>query len=210
MHPVRPPKFKVLVAHIVGASDPSRFGGNAQVSASYFELQTSYNPNGTGRVTGPAVAPAAPSSSNYTACIKILSNTYWNPTEDAPPPFFSQEEVQVGDTFLTSGEDFGVNMGGGVGTPTQIATSLALAISRIPGVSAVSTGEFVYILSRLAEGFLPIMASNDTAELFSGYTFEVRGPGGEILTVAPNDRRTYYVLNTVRTSTPPVIGGGDQ
>lgn len=204
MHPSRTPKFKVLVGHNDG-TDPSRFGGNGQATRSVFELQTVTGANGVSRVGGPTVAPLAVSSSHYTAAVRVLSNTYWNPDADPPPPFFPQEEVMVGSTFLTSGEEFGIEMGGGADTAAHIATSLALAIQTVEGITAVASGDTVYILSHRTDGYLPIKASNDTSVIFSGYTFQVKGPSGEVLTTAPRDRRTFFVMKLEKSQSPPVI-----
>ena len=201
-----PPKFKILVANIDGASDPSiGEAGNPVKNRTAFVLQQMILPDGTTRIGGPTQSPPAPSSVSHTAAIQVVSNTFWDPSVATPPPFYQKEEVQIGDRFLTASEEFGAGLGSAAGTLAEIASSLATAMSTIPGVQAVASGDFVYITSTRTDGYLPVKASNDTATIFSGYDFHVLGPNGEVLTVVPNDRRTYYIVKPVKSQSPPTI-----
>lgn len=200
-----PPKFKILVANLAGGSDPSRgTSGNPVKLRTGFQLQMVTLPNGTGRVAGPIQAHLPPTALNHTAAIQVVSATYWDPTVDPPPQFYQEEEVQIFDQYLVASEEFGVGLGSGVGPVNGIATSLATAISSIDGMSASSVGDTVYITSNGPSAELPIKASNDTATLLSGYMFSVLGPSGEVLTSAPQDRKTYYVVRLRKFQSPPV------
>jgi hypothetical protein len=130
---------------------------------------------------------------------------YWDPSVTAPPPFYSQEEVQVFDRFFIAGEEFGAGLGSGTGPETAIASSLASALSRVEGLKAAAVGDTVYVASTRPDQYLPIKASNDMGVALVGYNFQVQGSGGEVLTVAPRDRRTYYLIKKVRTQAPPGI-----
>lgn len=206
MPTVTPPKFKILVANLAASGDPSRgVEGNPVKTRTGFVLQTVVCANGTTRIGGPVQTPPVPSSSNYTVAIQVLAPDYWDPTVAAPPPFLTTEEVQIGAQYFTASEDFGVGLGSGTGPTSAIATSLALAVNTVEGVRAVATGDTVYITSRRSDGLLPVKASNDMGVVLGAYTFSVIGPGGVVLTTAPQDRVTYYVVKPFKTQAPPTI-----
>lgn len=205
MHPSTPPKFKVLVAHH-GASDPSRgTAGNPVSIRSAFELQQVVLANGTGRIAGPIQRQPVPSAGAYQAAIKVLQNTYWDPTVDVPPEFYIKEEVQVFDQYLVAGVDFGAGLGSGGGTVDDIAISLAQAINGIEGVRAVAVTDTVYITSHRLDALMAVGASNDTAVELTGYVFQVLGAAGVVLTTPPIDHKTYYVIKQVKSQSAPII-----
>ena len=199
-----PPKFKILVANILGASDPAGLAGNAVKIRTGFELQMVHMPNGTGRIAGPIQAIPPTTAISHTVSIRVLSNTFWDPTVAAPPPFYPKEEIQVFDRFLTASEDFAVGMGSAAGGVNAIAASIATAVQGIEGVTAISVGDTAYITSRRLDGYMPVKASNDTAVVLAAYDFRVQGPAGEILTVAPLDRKTYFMVKVVKSQGAPI------
>lgn len=200
-----PPKFKLLVCH---GRDSVDYGGNLPPPArtrSQFTIQQVTLTTGNGRIGGPIQAIPAPSLAAHTVAIKVLADTFYDPTVVAPPPFIDQEEIQVFNLFLVAGEEFAQGLGSGVGTVDAIATSLALALNRIHGVQAVATGDTVYITSSRLEETMAIKASNDTEAILSGYMFQVLGPAGEVMTTAPNGRRTYQMVKAVKSQSAPEI-----
>lgn len=200
-----PPKFKLLVCH---GRDSVDYGGSVPPptrTRSQFTIQQVTLTTGNGRIGGPIQAIPAPTSSAYTVAIKVLANTFYDPTVVAPPPFIDQEEIQVFNLFLVAGEEFALGMGSGADTPANIAVSLAAALNGLSGVHATATGDTVYINSSRLEETIAIKASNDTEAILSGYMFRVLGPSGVILTTAPNGRRTYQMVKAVKSQSAPEI-----
>lgn len=206
MKPSTQPKFKVLVAHFAGGSDPSRGpAGNPVPIRTGFILQQVTLENGTGRVGGPIQHQPTVDATHYQAAIQVLSNTYWDPTVAPPGPFYTKEEVQVFDRYFVAGDDFGIGMGSGAGAVNDIATSLAASINTVDGVSAVAILDTVYISSDRFSQDMAVSASNDTAVLLAGYVFDVLGASGVVLTSPPQDRRPFYLIKTVKCQSAPVI-----
>lgn len=197
VHPSAPPKFTVLVAHFDGTSErPIRSG---------FVLQQVRLANGVGRVGGPLQSQPTVDATHYQAAIKVLSPTFWDPSVAAPPPFYAKEEIQIFDEYFVAGEEFGAGHGSAAGTVDQIASQLATSINTIEGVSAVAVTDTVYIASHRFDGSMAVKASNDTAVQLAGYVFRVLGASGVVLTTPPVDRRTFYVVKTVKSQSSPVI-----
>ncbi len=199
-----PPKFRILVANMSSPGEPS-MGINPTVTRMGFELQQIVDTSkGMARVAGPVNAIPAPSAGSYTVAITVLRPDFWDPAVAAPGPFYTKEEVQIGDSYFLASEEFGAGMGSGAGTEADIATSLAAAIDRMDDIRAASVGPTVYVTSSRPDGLLAVKASNDTAVLLGGYDFRVIAPGAITLTTAPIQRKTYYLVKPVKTQTPPV------
>ena len=202
-----PPKFKILVANTEGSSDPGRnSGGNPVKIRTGFTLQQVNLPNGKAQVGGPVQSPPAVSSSNYSAAIKVLSADYWDPTIAPPGPFYYQEEVRVFDQYPTAGSEFGVGNGSGTGTASDIALSLATWVNRsVDQVSAISAGDTVYLTSSRPDAMIPIQATNDMSTLLGALVFQVRGPGGVVLSGSGHERASFYIFKPSKTQSAPGI-----
>jgi hypothetical protein len=205
MQPSFPPKFKVLVAALTGASDPSRgTAGNPVVARTGFTLQQATLENGTSRINGPSVAIPAPTALAHTAAIKVTAPDYWDPIAIPPPPFYPTEEVLAFNQYLTAGEEFGSGLGGGVGPVATIATALAASLDNILGIEAVAIADTVYITSLRSEETLPIKATDDMSIVLGAVSFEVYGPGAVLLSVSPNYRQTFFVTKTSKSQSAPI------
>lgn len=207
MQPCAPRKFKILVAALKTPSDPSRGpSGNPTVSRTGFTLQQMVCENGTTRIGGPVVAPPPPSPVAYTAKLTVTNPDYWDMAVTAPPPFYDKEEISLFGQYLTASDEFGGGLGSGTGPTAGIATQLAasLNVNSYPGVAAVAIGSDVYITSLRPDATLPIKASNDYSAILGGVSFVVYGPGGILLSVAPNYRQTHFITKPAKTQSPPV------
>lgn len=205
MQPCAPKKFKILVAAIKTPSDPSRGpSGNPTVSRTGFVLQQMVLENGISRIAGPVTPPQPPSPVAYTASIKVVNPTYWDPAVAPPGPFYFKEEVALFDRYVVASEEFGAGLGGGVGPVAAIASQLADSLDVYPGIEAAAVGDTVYITSLRPDDALPIKATNDETTVLGGPFFEVYGPGGILLSVAPTYRQTFFVTKPEKTQAPPV------
>jgi len=122
----------------------------------------------------------------------------------AAPPLYTREEIALFDRFVVAGENFGAGLGSGAGPVATIATQLAAALKRFPGIDAVAVTDTVYIKSNRPDGSLPIKATNDLSTVL-GTSFEVYSPGAVLLSVGPEFRQTFFIVRTeTKFQSPPV------
>jgi len=133
--------FKMLVAHLERASDPSKGeAGNPVVIRQSFETQVITTPEGIGLIGNI-------SSNRPSLIIKVNSTEYGNTNVVAGPPFYDNDTIQVyaggieslsSMRVLQAGYDFGKAQGNGQGNTADVAASLNEVINAMSfGVSSV-------------------------------------------------------------------------
>lgn len=207
MHVAAPPKFKVLVANLVGSSDPARnTGGNPVKARTGFVLQLLHAPDGTVRVNGPTQQPPPVSAVNYTASIKVLSAGFWDPTVAPPGPFYYQEECRMFDQYPVAASDFGAGLGSGVGPVAIIASDLAAWVNlSVADVDATSVGDTVYLSTNRVWERFPVQATNDMSALLTGVIFAVTDKAGTTLNTATHRRASFFIPKAVKSQAAPTI-----
>ena len=204
MNPFTPPSFKILVPQYT-SGDPS-LGRNPVVTSSVMTLQHVVGLGGAPRQGGPVAELVAAGAGDHQFSIQVLSTDFWDPSVTAPGPFLPLEEVRIGDQFLVAGEDFGYGMGGGAGTPADVAASLAGVIrARVTGVSVAVVGDTVYVTSNRYSASLQVFVSNDAETLLGAQFFRLKDGAGNVLAATPNYRRSRSLPKVHRTQGPPQL-----
>lgn len=124
--------FKLLVAHSLNASDPSKGEvGNPVPLRRGFETQLITDPLSRGRLGN------ITTDRNTQLVIHVTSTEYGNDKVQAVPPFYDQDVIKASALGLndnplvrgvTAGDDFGRGEGAGLGNVNDVATTLALAL----------------------------------------------------------------------------------
>lgn len=207
MRVAAPPKFKVLVANLSGSSDPARnTGGNPVKIRTGFVLQMLHTPAGNVRTGGTTQQPPPVSAVNNMARIQVAAATYWDPSVAPPGPFYYQEECRAFDQYPLAATDFGVGNGSGAGPVNTIASDLSDWFNAsVPGVSATSVGDTVYLSTNRVDPLFPVQATNDMSALLGGVTFNVKDGAGTTLNVAGQRRRSFFLPKTVKSQSAPTI-----
>lgn len=137
---VASPQFKMLVAHLKKASDPSKGEtGNPEPIRQAFETQVVTTSMGTG------VLGNVDASSNQIR-IKVETTDFGNENLGNAPPYYEQDIIQIQTSgyidvdrinALKAGTHFGRGEGDGAGNVNDVASDLALVLNdSVSGITA--------------------------------------------------------------------------
>ena len=181
--------FKLLVGHYAKSSDPSKGEvGNPDTIRHGFETQTVQTSLGTG-VLGKV------GSNRTQLIIKVNSTEYGNENVVQAPPFYDVDTILVYSGGLTdnpntpvlqAGFDFGVAQGNGQGNVSDVASSLAVALTdNKMGISSIvdpADNTQVIVTSSYITDTLTINIKSLSYNLFNGNPpFIIKDIDGTIL-----------------------------